>query len=309
MANKELKSIKFPGLADTYTVNSMPDGASANQQLVTDADGSTKWVGRTHYAETAIVTALPEISFTSQDVKNGLYGWFSTEHTINEIPESGEVATVVFDGKEYACAARDNAGAFYYGNTGPMGGDDTGEPFCLIVMPSVGIQVACFTDAEPTVHSIALYMEREAVHTIDPKYLPEIPAEKLPTIPAEKLPTIPAEKLPTIPATKLAKTFVIKIKVESAVLFASTSAYECDFGGNTALYAAQMLRDQKAVIETTDGCRYAPCTNMNFDESGDGNYITFVLVNVANDIVEIAILSIMNNSRIGISRIINLSAT
>lgn len=128
-------------------------------------------------------------------------------------------------------------------------------------------------------------------------------------LPAKYLPTIPAEKLPTIPAEKLAKTFVIKVKVEATVLFASTGSFECDFGGNTALYAAQMLRDQKAVIETTDGFRYAPCTNMYFDESGDGNYITFVLVNVENDIVEIAKLSIMNSGRIGISRIIKLSAT
>ena len=141
------------------------------------------------------------------------------------------------------------------------------------------------------------------------KYLPTIPADKLPTIPVEKLPTIPAEKLPTIPAEKLAKTFVIKVKVEATVLFTSTGSFECDFGGNTALYAAQMLRDQKAVIETTDGYRYAPCTNMYFDESGDGNYITFVLVNTADAIVEIAKLSIMTNGRIAIQRIIKLPAT
>ena len=42
MANKELKSIKFPGLVDTYTVNSMPNGASANQQLATDSEGVVK---------------------------------------------------------------------------------------------------------------------------------------------------------------------------------------------------------------------------------------------------------------------------
>ena len=136
-----------------------------------------------------------------------------------------------------------------------------------------------------------------------------LPAKYLPTIPAEKLPTIPAEKLPTIPAEKLAKTFVIKINVEATVLFASPRSYRCDFGGNTALYAAQMLRDQKAVIETTDGYRYAPCANMYFDESGDGNYITFVLVATANTIVIIAELSIMKDSRIGVSRIIKLPAT
>ena len=128
-------------------------------------------------------------------------------------------------------------------------------------------------------------------------------------LPAKYLPTIPAEKLPTIPAEKLAKAFVIKINVEAPVLFASTGAYACDFGGSTALYAAQMLRDQKAVIETTDGYRYAPCTNYDFDESGDGNYITFLLVDTANAIVQIAKLSIMKDNRIGVSRIINLPGT
>lgn len=136
-----------------------------------------------------------------------------------------------------------------------------------------------------------------------------LPAKYLPAIPAEKLPAIPAEKLPTIPAEKLAKTFVIKINVEAPVLFASTGAYGCDFGGNTALYAAQMLREQKAVIETTDGYRYAPCANMDFDESSDDNYITFLLVNTANAIVQIAKVSLTSNGRIAVQRIINLHAT
>ena len=58
MANKELKSIKFPGLADTYTVNSMPDGASANQQLVTDKEGVVKWEEKPfyHFQDTDIIT-------------------------------------------------------------------------------------------------------------------------------------------------------------------------------------------------------------------------------------------------------------
>lgn len=141
---------------------------------------------RTHYAETAMVTALPEISFTSQDLGNGIYGLFSTEHTISELPEA---ATVVFDGTEYACAATVRDGVAIYGNDAILGGDDTGEPFIFSIIPNTGIQVVCLTDAEPTVHSIALYMEKETVHTIDTKYLPEIPAEKLPEIPAEKLPS------------------------------------------------------------------------------------------------------------------------
>ena len=162
---------------------------------------------RTHYAETAIVTVFPETSFTSEKTSGSIYAWESAEHFINELPEAGEAATVVFDGTEYACAATVKNGVAAYGNAAVMGGDDTGEPFFIYTFPNEGILVACLTDAEPTVHSIALYREKETVHTIDQKYLPEIPAEKLPEIPAEKLPEIPAEKLPSSIHTVEQKTF------------------------------------------------------------------------------------------------------
>ena len=157
-----------------------------------------------------MVTALPENSFTSQDFGSGLYGWFSTENIITELPEAGEAAMVVFDGTEYACAATLRDGIVIYGNDAIAGGDDTGEPFLFFFVPNTEIQVICLTDAEPTVHSIALYREKETVHAIDTKYLPEIPAKKLPEIPAKKLPEIPAEKLPEIPAEKLPSSLFSK---------------------------------------------------------------------------------------------------
>lgn len=127
---------------------------------------------RTHYTETAKVTIFPEISFTSQLYK-GSYGWMADEPTINELPETGEVATVAFDGKEYECAATVMQGMVVYGNTVAIDGVDTGEPFALVSAPNSQSSVVCLADTEPTVHSVAVYKKEETVHTLDPKYLPD----------------------------------------------------------------------------------------------------------------------------------------
>ena len=172
----------------------VPDGGTAGQ-LLGKTESGTAWIdppqsgvqpdwsqndetqpdyvrNRTHYTETAIVEVLLEISFTSQ-LLDGSYGWMANEPTITELPEAGEVATVSFDGKEYECAAVVMQGIAVYGNAAVMGGDDTGEPFVLMSAPNSQSSVVCFTDTEPTVHSISVYRKEETVHTLDPKYLPD----------------------------------------------------------------------------------------------------------------------------------------
>lgn len=172
----------------------VPDGGTAGQ-LLGKTESGTAWIdppqsgvqpdwsqndetqpdyvrNRTHYTETAIVEVLLEISFTSQ-LLDDRYGWTANEPTITELPEAGEVATVSFDGKEYECAAVVMRGTVVYGNAAIMGGDDTGEPFVLISVPTSQSSVMCLTDTEPTVHSISVYRKEETVHTLDPKYLPD----------------------------------------------------------------------------------------------------------------------------------------
>ena len=224
--------------------------------------------------------------------------WAIAKLATNISLKAGKTYTVTWDEKEYSVVGTAIEQLVIIGNMSVDGSDDTGEPFII----------ATISNSQSVVYGLGAGTHTFSVSTMTSEIIP-LPAKYLPTIPVEKLPTIPVEKLPTIPAEKLAKTFVIKINVEAPILFASTSAYKCDFGGNTALYAAQMLRDQKAVIETTDGRRYAPCANMNFDESGDGNYITFFLVDTTDAIVKIANLAIMKDNRIGISRIIKLHET
>ena len=172
----------------------VPDGGTAGQ-LLGKTESGTAWIdppqsgvqpdwsqndetqpdyvrNRTHYTETTIAEVLLEISFTSQ-LLDGNYGWMANEPTITELPEAGEVATVSFDGKEYECAAVVMRGTVVYGNAAIMGGDDTGEPFVLISVPTSQSSVVCLTDTEPTVHSISVYRKEETVHTLDPKYLPD----------------------------------------------------------------------------------------------------------------------------------------
>ena len=217
MANKELKSIKFPGLADTYTVNSMPDGASANQQLATDKDGVVKWEEKPFYS-----TEILHIASSFDDIPIVLY------KVSSEVPDVGKLTvgdTVrlweFYSGRTMdveiimivngiyvvtSCACvyvtEDNSSADIQGIT--------------VSFPERGVY---FAAAEGLVKIIGASLENldkpeiswdgnvEEIKTIDAKYIPEITAEKLPEITAEKLPEIPAEKLPSSLFSKRPKTF------------------------------------------------------------------------------------------------------
>ena len=103
-------------------VSGLPDGASANQQLVTDKDGIVKWEERPYYKES---------SFYSP---NELYGMelFPCNITVNTT-EHGNIAQfpsatylfgsfdevrVIFDGEEYSCVIKTASNGSQY-----IGGD------------------------------------------------------------------------------------------------------------------------------------------------------------------------------------------
>ena len=222
MANKELKSIKFPGLADTYTVNSMPDGASANQQLATDKDGVVKWEEKPFYSTGPLFVKcsssdfpviLYKVSSEVPDVGNltvgdtvHLWDFHSGEDFDDEVfvIENG-----IYVVGELFCAyvTEDNSSinindriAFNFPERGVYFG--TAEN-------SIKIIGASLTNVnEPEISWDGITGEIKA---IDSKYLPEIPVEKLPEIPVEKLPEIPVEKLPEIPVEKLPEIPVEKL--------------------------------------------------------------------------------------------------
>ena len=213
MANKELKSIKFPGLVDTYTVNSMPDGASANQQLVTDKEGIAKWEEKPFYS-----TEILRVTSPMPDLPIVLY------KVSSEVPDVGNLTAgdPVHLWEFYSGEIQD-VPVFMIEN----GIYIVGQLYCVYVTEdnsSIDVNWAIFSFLERGVYfgvvedafkiigaSLANPDEPEIswdgnageIKTIDSKYLPDIPAEKLPEIPAEKLPDIPAEKLPEIPAEKL----------------------------------------------------------------------------------------------------------
>ena len=206
MANKELKSIKFPGLADTYTVNSMPDGASANQQLATDREGVAKWEEKPFYS-----TEILHIASHIADIPIVLY------KVSSEVPDVGKlnvgdtvhlwefysgsdidlevimIVNGIYVVKSCACVyvTEDNSSADILGNTFSF--PDRGVYFAVVEgsLKIIGASLENFDKPE-----ISWDGNVEEIKTIDAKYIPEIPAEKLPEIPAEKLPSFLFSKRP-----------------------------------------------------------------------------------------------------------------
>ena len=204
MANKELKSIKFPGLADTYTVNSMPDGASANQQLTTDKDGVAKWEEKPFYQfqDNEIITWDGDTTGREEiPLSDGASFWKMSDTIYppdgilgstftfmnNGVPED-----IVITDEMFQDLSSSVPGAWMvYHNSVP------------VIASSGGLYYLKMG----TYYVSSLSLIKTTLKKIDPVYIPEIPAEKLPEIPAEKLPEIPAEKLPSSIHTVEQKTF------------------------------------------------------------------------------------------------------
>lgn len=304
MANKELKSIKFPGLADTYTVNSMPDGASANQQLVTDREGVVKWEEKPfyHFQDTEVITwdgdttgreVVPfgdGISFWK--ISDTIYppdGIIGRTFTVmnNGVPEDIVITDEMFH--DLSSNIPDTWTVFY--NNKPILGSGS-------AINQIGSSGGLYYLKTDTYYVSSLPLIKTTLKEIDPVYIPEIPAEKLPTIPEEKIPDT-------------FDTFVIKCNTHLENLFGinGLKSFSCDLGNNTALYAMQMLRDQKAVIETTDGYRFAPFNNERFVKSSNNNSIDFALLLNLDTTVRIMLGSLTSDGLILVQRAMSLTAT
>lgn len=303
MANKELKSIKFPGLADTYTVNSMPDGASANQQLATDREGVVKWEEKPFYqfqdTETIAwdgdTTGREEVSLDGASfwqMSDTIYppdGIIGSTFTLmnNGVPEDIVITDEMFH--DWSSNIPGVWVVFY--DNAPILGSGPAIDF-------VGSSGGLYYLKTDTYYVSSSSLIKITIKEIDPVYIPEIPAEKLPTIPEEKIPDT-------------FDTFVIKCNTDSGNLFGvnGLKAFRCDLGNNTALYAMQMLRDQKAVIETTDGYRFAPFNNRKFDKSSNSNSINFVLLLNSDTTAKIMKGSLTSDGLILVQRVMSLTAT
>lgn len=194
MANKELKSIRFPGLTDTYTVNSMPEGAEANMQLVTDADGVAKWEEKPFYSTQKEITVTWDGDTTDREVIDmGNGGFYKVSDSI--IPRDnviGRTFTVTTKSgseehviTEDMCidASRAIPGAWFvvYDGSQMLG---SGPAF-----NQIGSSGGLYYIKSENLYVSSLSFIDEQINTIEQKYLPEIPADKLPEIPADKLST------------------------------------------------------------------------------------------------------------------------
>ena len=193
MANKELKSIKFPGLVDTYTVNSMPNGASANQQLATDSEGVVKWEEKPFFYAEYGEDITWDGDTTDREIfvleQFSFYKVSDTIYTTGTI--SGRKFTVLYNGgeseyqiDEHLFKTFPNIPNLYF--VMPVGN----PPYIVFGSANEDINfpggLFFFKNDDPNFY--VNYLSGTANKTIDPLYLPEITAELLPDIPADKLP-------------------------------------------------------------------------------------------------------------------------
>jgi hypothetical protein len=121
------------------------------------------------YIEVLKVEILAKTTFETTVMEGAPYPTKDNLGSLNLV--SGETYVVELNGIKYKCIcaiAPMDGTSLYLGNLKFMGGDDTGEPFCLF---SAGGYSPIMTEKADT-HTIAIYQETEIVHPIDPKYLP-----------------------------------------------------------------------------------------------------------------------------------------
>ena len=154
-----------------------PEGATANQQLVTDGDGNAKWEDRLAYDEILeLKEILPEETFTTE---NGYYHDPNYRYTYMF---SGTYE-VTFDGKIYVCDVKEmpNLGRYYLGNGSFLPSDfveeqleDTGEPFLFVSTGVGGDGDDVFMDASADGnHTIGIKEIVTQPVPMDGKFLPE----------------------------------------------------------------------------------------------------------------------------------------
>lgn len=224
MANKELKSIKFPGLVDIYTVNSMPDGASANQQLVTDKDGVVKWEEKPFYyfQDTEAITWDGDTT-GREEVPLGDIGLFYKISDTIYPPDGiiGSTFTIMRNGVPEDIVITDDMFMDMSSNfPGTWVVNYNGTPVLGSgpALDSFGSSGGLYYFKTDTYYVSSLSLIKSTLKEIDPIYLPAIPADKLPEIPAEKLP----------------KQYKISINPDNSCSVSFTDAYNMVNSGSTS---------------------------------------------------------------------------
>lgn len=164
-------SYKIYASQDYVDNKGLPDGASANQQLVTDKDSIAKWEEKPFYSETiqhAEEVFLEETSFSGTQFS--ITG-FTSEFVV------GTTYKVTLNGKVYESEAYYCDGSTAIGNSsliGSYGGDN--NPF-FIGATSSSNTLFIYTQIHADSYTISITYGggyEEIIHTIDEKYLPTL---------------------------------------------------------------------------------------------------------------------------------------
>lgn len=164
-------SYKIYASQDYVDNKGLPDGASANQQLVTDKDGVVKWEEKPFYSETiqhAEEVFLEETSFSGTQFS--ITG-FTSEFVV------GTTYKVTLNGKVYESEAYYCDGSTAIGNSsliGSSGGDN--NPF-FIGATSSSNTLFIYTQINADSYTISITYGggyEEIIHTINEKYLPTL---------------------------------------------------------------------------------------------------------------------------------------
>lgn len=129
------------------------------------------------YVEQGLVEIMPETDATAYTDPTFGEAW-----QITKAPSltAGETYTIIYNGVTYDCVCHPgedtglNFGfeTFALGNFSVVGGENTGEPFAMLVFPSVP-KIACLDMSGATSVKIGIMGEGETIHKIDPRCLPD----------------------------------------------------------------------------------------------------------------------------------------
>ena len=178
-------------------VSGLPDGASANQQLVTDKEGIAKWEEKPFYTtqDTEVITWDGDTA-GREEVSLGDFSFYKISDTFYP-PEGiiGSTFTIMRNGVPEDIVITDEMFMDLSSNApGTWFVKYDGAP----VLGSGPALEGVYYLKTDTFYVSSLSLVSTVLKEIDPIYIPAIPADKLPEIPAEKLPEIPAEKLPFV---------------------------------------------------------------------------------------------------------------
>lgn len=161
---------------------------------------------RTHWACVENVSILPSITLNSEN--------FVLSSPLIE----GTTYTVVFNGTEYKCVAKNYDGYIMIGNNAIYGWDngdetDTGEPFAFECQEDNKEAWGYFADTITEAPTVSITCETEVIHKLDKKYI-DFDQESIEKVVKEKFPggvgySMPGGEILNVTSTKGGTAFMV----------------------------------------------------------------------------------------------------